>query len=152
MIKLSRNIGVCQSMITSLQSPVCRSCHTCLWIISHITMCNVTHMNEPCYTSVSNVTRIDESRDTNEWFVSRIWMRHIIPSFGVCVRPVYEHTFTAPSLSVMPHMSMNHVTHNLESCHTYESAISHVSMSRVTHMRESSHTEHWSECSHVTHT
>jgi len=138
-------------------------------------MCNATHMNEACHTyewgmshisvrnTHRNITRIDESRDTNECVMWRIWMRHVIQSFGVCVRPVYqqtrhslsdvcmclvecvsdlcmnrpydtyqhmcvrpvcvrplyEQTFTAPSLSVMSRMSMNHVTHNLESCHIW---------------------------------
>ena len=41
---------------------------------------------------------------------------------------------------VMSHISMSHVTHINESCHTYQWVMSHVWMSPVTHINESCHT------------
>ena len=44
---------------------------------------------------------------------------------------------------VMSHIWMSHVTHMIESCHTYEWVMSHIWMSHVTHMNESCHTYEW---------
>jgi len=43
----------------------------------------------------------------------------------------------------MSHISMSHVTHINESCHTYQWVMSHISMSHVTHINESCHTYEW---------
>jgi len=55
----------------------------------------------------------------------------------------------------MSHISMSHVTHMNESCHTYEWVMSHIWMSHVTHINEPCHTYQWVMShiwmSHVTH-
>ena len=102
------------------------------WVMSHIWMSHVTHMNESCHTY--------------EWVMSHIWMSHVTH------RNESSHTYEW----VMSHICISHVTHMNESCHTYECVKSHVWMSQVTHMNESCHTYEWVMLhiwmSHVTHT
>jgi len=51
------------------------------WVMSHIWMRHVTHMNESCYTYewvmshiwMSHVTHMNESCHTYEWVMSHIW-------------------------------------------------------------------------------
>jgi len=85
-------------------------------LVSHISMCHVTHINESC--------------QTYEWVMSHIWMSHVTHMNESC------HTYQW----VMSHISMSHVTHLNESCHTYEWVMLHISMSHVTHINESCHT------------
>jgi len=54
---------------------VIESCHTYEWVMSHIRMSHVTHMNESCHTYervmshiwMSHVTHMNESCHTYEW-------------------------------------------------------------------------------------
>jgi len=78
------------------------SCHTYEWVMSHIWMSHVTHMNEPCHTY--------------EWVMSHIWTSHATHMNESC------HTYER----VMSHISMSHVTHVNGSCHTHSWARSHV--------------------------
>jgi len=96
-------------------------------------------MHEPCHTYEGVMfTNMNESRHTNEWFTSRIWMtpvKHMDES---------RHTHEW----VMSHMWMSHVTHMNDSRQTYEWVTSHICISHVTHVNESRHTH---ECvpSHI---
>ena len=46
-----------------LRRSVSETCQTCEWVLSHIWMSHVTHMNESCHTY--------------EWVMSHIWMSHV---------------------------------------------------------------------------
>jgi len=59
---------------------------------------------------------------------------------------VMSHMWTTWVAPCNSHIWMSHVTHENESCHTYEWVMSHMLMSHVTHMNESRHI--WT--SHVT--
>ena len=79
------------------------------WVMAHIWMSHVTHMNESCHTY--------------EWVMSRIWMSHVTHMNESC------HTCKW----VMSHTWMSHVTHVDESCHTrawschtYESVMANI--------------------------
>ena len=127
------------------------------WVMSHIWMSHVTHVNESrhryewvmSHRWISHVTRINESYHTYERAISHIWMihgTHMNESWHICAWG-------------MAHRSMSHVTHMNgschakqaqqsitkkcdncayecvvldESCHTYEWVMSHISMSHGT--------------------
>jgi len=81
------------------------TCDTYEWVMSHIWMSHVTHINE--------------SRDTHEWVMWHIWIRHITSHIrwsSACLthmnesRDTYEH--------VMWHAWIRHVTHRNGSYHT----------------------------------
>jgi len=86
------------------------------WVMSHIWMSHVTHMNESCHTY--------------EWVMSHIQMSYVTHMNESC------HTYRW----VMSHIWMSHVTHMNESWHTYRWVISQIQMSHVTHANESCHT------------
>jgi len=135
------------------------SSHTCEWVMSHIWMSHVTHMNESCHTSewvmshiwMSHVTHLNESCHTYEWVMSHIWMSRVIHLNESCHRCEW----------VMSHLRMitfhvwtHHVTRVNESWHKYEwvmaqiwmshgtceGVTSRTCMSHVTHMNESCNT------------
>ena len=62
-----------------------QSWHTYEWVMSHIWMRPVTHMNESCHTYdwvmshmwMSHITHMTESCHTYEWVTSHIWMSHV---------------------------------------------------------------------------
>ena len=94
------------------------------WVMSHIWMSHVTHINE-----LSHVSHMNESCHTHEWLtshyeggMSHIWMRHLSHMNESC--HMYEW--------LMSHIWMSHVTHMHGSFHTYDWIISHVRMSHVT--------------------
>jgi len=94
------------------------SCHTYEWVMSHIWMSHVTHMNESCHIWMSHVTHMNESRHAYEWAMS-----HMNQS---C------HTYEW----VMSHIWMSHVT--------YEWVISHTWMSHISALKKNScHTDAW---------
>ena len=82
------------------------------WIMAHIWMSHVTHMEESCHTY--------------GWVMSHIWMSHVTHMEESC------HTYGW----VMSHIWMSYVTHMDESCHTYGWVMSHMWMSHVTHMND----------------
>jgi len=47
------------------------SCHTCEWVVSHMWMSRVTHVNESCHAC--------------EWVISRMWMSHVTHIACECV-------------------------------------------------------------------
>ena len=109
------------------------------WVMSHIWMRYVTHMNETCHTFecvishnmwTRHATHMNESRHTDEWVMSHIWMSHV----------TYMNESYYTYEWVMSHIWTCHVTHINESCHTYEWVMSHIWMSHVTHSNESCHT------------
>jgi len=86
------------------------------FVMPHICLSHVTHLNESCHTF--------------EWVMSHIWMSHVTHLNES------SHTFEW----VMSHIWMSHVTHLIESRHTSDWVMSHIWMSHVTHMNESCHT------------
>jgi len=100
------------------------SCQTYIWVMSHICMCHVKHMNKSCHTY--------------EWVMSHIWTSHVTHVNESCLS--YEW--------VMSHVWMSHVTHMNASWRTYEWVMSHIWMSHITQMNEimskkSRHTHIW---------
>ena len=59
------------------------SFHTYEWTMSHIWISHVTHMTESCHTCMNYVTHMNEPYHRNEWVISRMneahhtWMRHV---------------------------------------------------------------------------
>jgi len=93
------------------------------WVMSHIWMSHVTHMNESCRTY--------------EWVMSHIWMSHVA---HICMSHVTHMNESCHSYGrVMSHIWMSHVAHMNESRHTSAWVIRYVEMSHVTHMDESCH-------------
>jgi len=100
-----------------------------VWVMSHIWMSHVTHMNESCYTYewvmlhiwMSHVTHRNESCRTYEWVMSHICISQIT----YINKPCYTYEWATSHLwvthgSVTSHIWTSHVTHMNESCHTYE--------------------------------
>jgi len=92
------------------------SCHTYKrvmsrieWVMSHVWMSHVAHMNESCHTY--------------EWVMSRIWMSHVTHMNESC------HTYEW----VTPHIQMSHVTYVNGACHKCEEGMWHRYMSHVIH-------------------
>ena len=96
------------------------SCHTYEWVMSHIWMSHVTHMNESCHIYMN------ESCHTYEWVSSQKWnMAH---------RDI-----------ITPQSAMSHGTHMHDPWRTYARVISHAWMSHITHMNESQESHHTNE-------
>jgi len=91
------------------------SCHTYEWVMSHIWMSHVTHMNESCHTYESFLDHIIHIRSQHSylWHDPWFWPWLIVQ-------------ITSFIWWVMSHIWMSHVTHNNTSCHTYESFIDHI--------------------------
>ena len=85
------------------------SCHTYEWVMSHIRMSHVIHMNESCHTY--------------EWVMSHIWMSHV----------THMNESRHKYKWVMLHIRMSHVTHIYESCNTHEWVMSHICIKHDTH-------------------
>ena len=117
------------------------ACHTYEWVMSHIWMSHVKHMNGSCHTHewvtshiwMSHVKHMNESCHTHEWVMLHVWMSHVTHMNGSC------HTYEW----VMSHIWISHVTHMNQSRHTYEWVMSHIWMSHVTHMNESHPAIEW---------
>jgi len=90
------------------------SCSTLKWVMSHIWMSHVTHMNGSCHTMTESCSAYNCVWSSRTMTLTRSWHCHV----------------TAP----VPLVS--YVTHMNESCHTYEWVMS-IWMSHVTHMNES---------------
>jgi len=81
-------------MVSQSELPASNLRHTYEWVMSHIWMSHVTHMNESCHA------------------YERV-MPHIRTSHGICIIESC-HTYQQS----MAHIWMSHVTHINESCHT----------------------------------
>jgi len=75
------------------------SSQTHRWVMLHIWMGRVKHLNE----SMGHIKHLNETCHTSEWVISHIWSRHA------------KHTNGSTS-----HIWTGRVTHMNESCHTYE--------------------------------
>ena len=143
------------------------SCHTYVWVMSHMWMGPVTHMDESCHTPfVWLLMQCSQTRGVNGeschicgWVMSHMWMSQVTHMNESC--HTYEGVMSHIWMSHVTHMNesrqrrlvewcqmwMSHVTHMNESCHTYEGVkeschtyewvMSHIWMSHVTHMNES---------------
>ena len=94
--------------------------HTYEWVMSHIWMSHVTHMNA--------------SRHTYEWVMSHIWMRHVTHMNASChtYEWVMSHAWTSRVTYewVMSHIQMSRVTYEWDMSHTWR---------RDTHPRDMTH-------------
>ena len=109
----------------------CDFCHTYEWVMSHVWMSHVTHMNKSCRTC--------------EWVSTPVWMSHVTHMNGSChtCEWVLPHAWISPDAHMNELVTrMSHVTHMKESRHTYEWDMSHMWMSQITHMHASCHTCH----------
>jgi len=105
-------------------------CDTYAWVMSHISMCHVAHINESCRTyqcvkshiSIGHVAHFNESCHTYQQVMSRISICHVTQMSSWC------HTYEW----IIPHNWMSHITRMNESCHTYWWFISHLWMSHET--------------------
>jgi len=95
------------------------------WVMSHVWMIHVTHVDELCHTC--------------EWFMSHIWMSHVLRMHESC----HAHTHMSDSDLFAICKSVSHVTHMNESCHTCEWVTSHVWISHVARTDESCHAYKW---------
>ena len=107
------------------------SCCTYEWVILHMWMSHVAHMNGSCCTY--------------EWVVSHVWMSHVAHMNGS--GQTYEW--------VNSHIWMSHITHMNDSCHAYEWVMSHIWMSHVAQINQSCHkwqpigtNEIWNMCNY----
>jgi len=107
-----------------------KSSHTYKWVLSHIWMSRVSHINEsrrihePC---TIRLTHINGSYQTYEWVVSPISVSHV--TYTKYVR--YDSHIFEGNCTI--HIGIRHVTHINESFHTYKWV-------NVTHINESCHT------------
>jgi len=90
------------------------SCHTYEWVMSHIQMSHVTHMNVSCHLWLRlHVTHMNESCHTYEWVMSHIWMSHVTHMNESCHKWICHVTYKC----VIPHMNascriwLSHVTY-----------------------------------------
>jgi len=87
--------------------------HTYEWVMAHVCMSHVTHVNETCL----------KPYHTYEWVMSHIWwiVPHARMSHALCHTVATHRTapFDGPEL-VLAHMWMSHGTHMHESWHTYD--------------------------------
>jgi len=73
-------------------SHICMSDVTHEWVMSHIWIIHVTHLNESCHTYewvishiwMSHITHMNESCHTYEWVMSHIWTSHVTPLNDAC--------------------------------------------------------------------
>jgi len=125
------------------------------WVILHIKVSYVKHMNESCHTYEEVISHMNESCHTHKWVMSHIWMSYVTYELFM------SHTWRSPATHmkaschtykwVKSHMRMIHATNTNESCrtyewgiHTYEWVLSHIWTSHVTRMNESHHLDNHS--------
>jgi len=101
------------------------SCHTYEWVMSHVWMGQVTHMNESCHTYEWVMSHI--------WFSPSRWMHPANRMNESC--HLYEW--------VMPHVWISHVAHMNESWQSFESVVPPIWMRHITQMNESCNTYEW---------
>jgi len=96
------------------------------WVMSHIWMSHVTHMNESCHTY--------------EWVMSHTWMGHVPHMNESCPTwPCWERMEN----HLHDRCHYRNASHMNESCHTYAWDTTQIWMSHVTHMRETWHKYEW---------
>ena len=106
--------------VTHVNEPL----YTYQGFMSHMSMSHVTCTNEPLYTCMSHLTHSNESCHTCPWVLSHIQMSHFTHAWATL------------------HIAMSHVTNVHESCHMYKWATLHVHeplysyMSHFTHINE----------------
>ena len=146
------------------------SCHTYEWVMKHIWMSHVTHMNESCRNWTSHVMHVNGSCHTYEWVMSHIWMNRVKHTNVSChtkrrvISECHSTNLTKGSQNTnflralwkyIQHSAEHSNPCRLLCTYTYEWFMSHIWMSHVTHMNESCHTYEWVMwhiwMSHVTH-
>ena len=114
-----------------------RSCHTCGWVMSHMSMSHVTYEWVTSRMALHTYLEIVLYESCPLWIshmcIGRVWIGHVTHMYGSC------HTYEW----VMSHIWMRHVTYMNESCHTCEWVMSHMWMSHFTHVNESCHICEW---------
>ena len=135
----------CMSHVARIMSN--EPCHRCKWVMSHMWMSRITHVNGSCHTYAWVIAHVRKPCHTCEWVISHICQRYV----DKARTEMSQHTHQR----VMSHMCTNHGTHINESCHAHQSVISHTSTRYVTHINESCHTHQrvmsHTSTSHVTH-
>ena len=127
---------ICLIHMSSYASFICLICLIWMRHAAHLNGLCKTYQCVVSHISISHVTHINESYLTYEWVMSRKWISHITPvnescHKGVTVRPLLR------KLRVMTNIWMGHVTHIIDSWHTF---MTHIWMSHVIHINESRHT------------
>jgi len=133
-------------------------CRTYEWVMSHIRMSHVTHINK----SFSTYEWV--ASHTYGWVVSHMWMSHVPHTNKLChayawvVPRTYEHVDESCTTCATPliHTCVTRLIHirvwyTNKLCHTYAWVVprpyewvqSHVQMSPVAHMNESCRTCEW---------
>ena len=93
------------------------SCHTYEWDTSRIWMSHVTYKWVVSHIQMSHVTHMDESCHTYEWDTSHIWMSHVTYKWVVShIR--MSHVTNINKSWPMSEWVMSFIIN--ESCHTYE--------------------------------
>jgi len=144
------------------------SCHTYEWVMSHIWMSHVTHMNESCHEWIRHVgTHLNIcavlSELKCEWVMSYIWMSHVTNMNESChvwtkhtplhlhypLRPTHcnntlqQHTATTHcNNTLQQHTATTHCNNTLQQ-HTSALSTWTAYISHATHMNESCHTYEW---------
>jgi len=114
------------------------SYHTCEWVMSHIWMCHVTHMNGSCHKWMSHVTHGADVR-----VISHMFMNHVTHLNDSC--HAYEWVMSHVWMSNGTHVNKSHIANKNESCLTYDWVMSHMNESCHTWMSHATHeTWRWS--------
>ena len=91
--------------------------HTYKWVMSHVWMSHVTHVNESYHTwhvtllirVSAHDTRMNESCLMYEWVMSHVWMSHVSHNTS---HDLFVHVYTWHTCEwVISHVWMSHVTH-----------------------------------------
>ena len=124
------------------------SCHTYVWVMSHICMSHVTHMKESCRTyervllhiSTSHVAHINESCHTYEWVMSHIWMSQGTHQHSIVLRRIKLVTQINKCCPTDANITwrLSFFPQTIQACR--------IGVSHVTHKR---HVTHISNMSHV---
>jgi len=118
------------------------SCHTYEWVMSHIWMSHVTHMNESCLTHEWVMSHMNESCHTYEQVMPYTCRSHVTYIRMRRVTHAYQRQSWRRALSVQRHATQikSHVTHNNEKKrHTNGWVMSHMWMNHATHVNASCH-------------
>jgi len=94
-----------------------------MYVLSHVQIRHVTHLNELCHTYAWDVLQIWMSHVT---FVDKSWHDYVVK--------------TLQNMRIRSQKRICHISHVNESWHTYEWVMAHIWMSHGTHMNESLHT------------
>ena len=92
--------------------------HTCEWVMSHIWMSHITHVNESYHTCewvisrmwMSHITHMNESCHTCEWVILHIWMSHVKQ---VAFEHLAHYISLSPDVSCRPSITLERREKNL---------------------------------------